>query len=389
MRNIIGQPVSGQDFWPRPEVVDPIVEYLTHGTANIKMFGLRRIGKTSVLLELEQRLKEAKMTVVRIDTQKHTQFRSLMAEIVEALPATDAVADVRKKLGNHKMVTWLIDRTAEYFGSNAQTGGFVNEFSHHSAWSGDIETLLRAAGPVVFILDELPIMARSMLANGYRAIDIEQFLATLRAWRFECGVRMIFAGSLGFGALERDHKVNIRDHISDPKAVAIPPLAPQTAVDFVDQLAASARVADWSRDVSQWVVDASAETWPLFLQFGFDAVRRSGARTPESVAEAIRTGVRDQLDENFYSQFRTRLARYGETEPAARVILKTLVGNDGPTEFAAIDAALERKNLLHLRDDLLESLKEDDFIEIDTQAGTIWAASKLVPVWVRARAWAR
>jgi hypothetical protein len=164
------------------ELVDPIVEHVMRGTANIKMFGLRRIGKTSVLLELEKRLRKAKMMVVKIDTQKHTQFRSLLAEIVEALPSTGPVADVRKKLGTNKLVHWLIDRTAESFGSNAQSGGFVNEFSHHSAWSGEIETLLRAAGPVVLILDELPIMARSMLANGYRAVDIEQFLATLRAW---------------------------------------------------------------------------------------------------------------------------------------------------------------------------------------------------------------
>ena len=389
VRNILGQPVKGDDFWPRPDVVDPIVDHLVQGTANIKMFGLRRIGKSSVLLELEHRLQTAGMTVVHIDAQKHTQFRSLMAEIVEGLPSAGTGEDLRKKFGGNKLVTWLIDRTAEHFGAAPRAEGFVNEFNHHAAWSGDIETLLKAATPLVLILDELPIMARSMLANGYRPVDIEQFLATLRSWRFRCGVRMVFAGSLGFGALERDHGVNIRDNISDPKAISIPPLLQSQAVDFVDALATSKGLSDWSRALSEWVVAESAETWPIFLQYGFDAVVRAGARTESAARQAIRSGVRDQLDENFYTQFGTRLARYRDQEKAARVILKALVASDRPAALQTVDAALEQKDLLHLRDDLLEYLRDDDFIEIDTQAGTIRAASKLVPIWVRARAWAR
>jgi len=218
----------------------------------------------------------------------------------------------------------------------------VNEFAHHSAWSGEIEKLLKAAGPVVLILDELPIMARSMLASGYRGIDIEQFLATLRSWRFECAVRMVFAGSLGFGALERDHKVNIRDHISDPLAITIPPLKHNDALAFVQKLAVSAGLSDWTTELSEVVVAQSAETWPIFLQFGFDAVRRSIARGAQAAAEAIRSSVPMQLDENFYSQFGTRLARYGTQEPAARAILKLVSAGDC-VAFATIDDALAAK----------------------------------------------
>ncbi len=387
MRNIIGQPVSGDDFWKRPDVTEPIVEYLTHGTANIKMFGLRRIGKSSVLRDLEATLRTSGLTVIHVDTQKHTQFRPLMADIVEALPKDGKASDLRKSLLGNKLVSWLIDRTSENFG--AKTEGFVNEFNHHAAWSGEIEALLKASAPVVLILDELPIMARSMLNSGYRPIDIEQFLATLRSWRFECDVRMLFAGSLGFGALERDHKVNIRDNISDLAVVPIPPLDLETAIAFVDKLAESSGVRDWNRGLSAAIVAESAERWPIFLQFGFDAVKRSGARRPEEIATIMRVGVRDQLDENFYSQFRTRLARYGEQESAARMILKLASAEDAPMSFTAIDKALQAKGWLDLRDDLLEYLKDDDFIEVDTRAGVISVASRLVPVWVRARAWGR
>ena len=389
MRNIIGQPVSGDDFWKRPEVTDQIVEHLAAGTANIKMFGLRRIGKSSVLRDLVTTLRARGLTVIHVDTQKHTQFRPLMADIVEALPTGGKATEIRKGLSNNKLVSWLIDRSAEAFGATTKTEGFVNEFNHHAAWSGEIEALLKASGPVVLILDELPIMARNMLRSGYRAIDIEQFLATLRSWRFECNVRMLFAGSLGFGALERDHEVNIRDNISDLAVVPIPPLDRETAIEFVAKLAESSGFGDWNRKLSEAIVDESAELWPIFLQFGFDAAKRSGTRQPEAIASIMGTGVREQLDENFYSQFRTRLARYGDQEPAARMILKMVSTEGGSTSFAAIDEALEAKGWLDLRDDLLEYLKDDDFIEVNTRDAVVNVASKLVPVWVRARAWGR
>ena len=59
--------------------------------------------------------------------------------------------------------------------------------------------------------------------------------------------------------------------------------------------------------------------------------------------------------------------------------------------FEAIDAALTEAGAGagERRDDLLEALREDDFIVFDTESQTVRPASKLVPVWVRARPWGR
>ena len=98
------------------------------------------------------------------------------------------------------------------------------------------------------------------------------------------------------------------------------------------------------------------------------------------------------LDDTFYKQFATRLARYEQDQTAARAILRTVVGaGEQPATFAAIDASLERVNpeALSKRDDLVEALGEDDFVDFDTTAQTAQPASRLVPIWVRSRAWGR
>jgi hypothetical protein len=69
-------------------------------------------------------------------------------------------------------------------------------------------------------------------------------------------------------------------------------------------------------------------------------------------------------------------------------MLKTIVAK-APASFAEIDAALEKLKAVDRRDDLLEALREDDFIHFSTEAQTAQPASRLVPVWVRARSWGR
>jgi hypothetical protein len=100
--------------------------------------------------------------------------------------------------------------------------------------------------------------------------------------------------------------------------------------------------------------------------------------------------VRLALDETFYQQFTTRLSRYDDDIKPARAILKAVAANVEQTvSFEALDKALGAIGAIERRDDVFEALREDDFILFDTEAQTVRPASKLVPIWVRSRAWGR
>ena len=395
LRNRVGNPVSASDFWPRADVVDELLEDLTDGKGSRRCFSLRRIGKTSVLLELERLLRlRGDVTVIRIDVQGISRFKDFLSKLFEQIPVDSRLIKARQKFASNKAVQSILPALWARLSGGAPHAatGFQNEFVHNAAWSGDIETALQEAGPIVLIIDELPYMLRNMMREGYKAFDCERFLATLRSWRMNCDVRMLFAGSVGLHQLSRINGVHVADHMGDVFPVDLPPLPREEAVAMVDALARGENIKEWSRELSEAIVDLSAETWPIFLQYGFRAVTRM--RDPHPSAEnarlAIEAGVRQALAENFYEQFTTRLSRYGDDEKPARLVLKTIAGAEPAlTPFQIVDEALSRTGAIERRDDLLEALREDDFIVFDTQTQMIRFASKLVPVWVRARSWGR
>lgn len=389
-----GNPVSGDDFWPRTDVVDALVLDLVEDRGSRCLFALRRIGKTSVLLEVERRLREYPgLTVIAIDAQGIGRFKDFLAKLFEQIPTDSRFQTARQRLAANGMLQSLLPAAWARLTGTAGTApapGILNEFDHSAAWSGDIEHALTEAGPIVLIVDELPFMLRNMMRQDYKARDAERFLATLRSWRIGCGVRMLLSGSIGFSQLNRIDGVQVADHVGDVVPLQLPPLGEEDAVDMVDALARGQETQDWNRALSRAVVAASAETWPIFLQYGFDAVAKTPTRDPSRVRAIIGEGVRQALDENFYKQFTTRLSRYGESERAARIVLRTIMANaPAATPFGAVDAALAAIEAVDSRDDLFEALREDDFIHFDTEGQTMGPASKLVPIWVRARAWGR
>jgi hypothetical protein len=391
IRTRIGNPVTGEDFWPRHDIVNDLFDDLANEKGSRRLFGLRRIGKTSVLLEVERRLRErSDLTVVRIDVQGVRRFKDFLNTLIKELPAAGRLRQARQKLGSDPAFLAVVNALLARLNQNAAQASFQSEFEHQAFWAGDIEGALKEIAPLVLILDELPFMLRDMLKVGYKPSDVEQFLATLRGWRMNCGVRMLLSGSLGFAQLARVDGVAVADHIGDVHPERLPPLGDEQALALVEALARGADIEDWTPKLSRAIVDASAETWPIFLQCGFDAVAKSGERDPAKVKAVIESKVRHSLDETIYEQFATRLSRYKTDEKPARVVLKTIVATaPEAASLQDVDKALGAINAMDRRDDLVEALCDDDFLLLDTEAQTLRPASKLVPIWVRARAWGR
>lgn len=390
LRSRIGNPVRGADFWPRPEIVDRLCDDMLNDRGSRRLFGLRRIGKTSILHEVERRFQsDAKLPIIRMDVQSIPRLGDFLDQIFLQLPQEEKkLENFRKTLTTNPIVKSLLSATFRRLeGTTAPTesGSLKNEFDFSNAWSGDIQAALKEVGPLILMIDELPFMLRNMKKDGYPARDIERFLAMLRDWRLNCGVRMILSGSLGLAQLRRLDGVQVADTIGDIQPIQLPPLTHQNAIAMVDALAAGENTADWTAALSQAIVDASAETWPIFLQYGFDAVRRAGCRDPLQVKAILDRDVRSAINENFYEQFTTRLSRYEKDEGGARKILK-LISKEHAARLDDVDKILGDGPD---RDNLLEALIEDDFIQIDTEAQEIRPASRLVPIWIRARAWGR
>lgn len=393
MRNVIGPPAAGVDFFERPEIVGRLVDDLTDGRGSRRMFGLRRIGKSSISLEVQRQLSSQQdITVALLDVQGLTRFDGFLAALLRELPDREDLALNRAKIFGQPWVKKLFAATTAVVTKEVPEPqrDFVNEFAHTQLWAGDIGALLTKIQPLVLIVDELPFMLRNMLEHGYQKADIEQFMAQLRFWRHKCGVRMLMTGSLGFGQLQRDHAINLGDSIGDLVPISVPPLSREDAISMTNRLVEGEKLRDWTREHSEALVDGVAETWPVFIQAALDEVRRTGERDLSALRQGPSAEARRALDETFYSQYQTRLQRYQALRPITQQVLRGL--SHAPDTRLSFDEILalvggHAEDTAEVRDTVLTALEEDDFVVLDTAGREVQLANRLVATFIASRPW--
>jgi hypothetical protein len=256
---------------------------------------------------------------------------------------------------------------------------------------GDLCAILaRQERAIILLIDELPFLITNMLESGLKPAEVNAFLATLRSWRRDGILPMLLSGSMGLRWLVRERGI-ARENFNDLVPYTTPPpLDDDDARSMLRALSTGENCAWIDETIIDLIITESAAKYPSFLQFAFGRVKSHNARSPESVHRVFAEYIRPSLDEDFYDQFDTRMARYEENEKlAARAILRCVDGGDGKAIFlSSVDSVLAgRENVI--RDELLVSLVEDGFIRVDTKLRTLEFSSPLVETWWRSKPYRR
>ena len=389
MKRHYGGPVSGDHFWPRPDITEPIVESLLAGES-IKLFGLRRTGKSSIMLEVEAALKKAGRKPVYVDVQGNDRVDQLCARLLAALPASDNASKITQMLASER-VGKGISVIQNFLNKGQQTSPQPTAILQRiELIKGDITKLLaQQNGSIILLIDELPFLINNMLDRGVPLADVNAFLATLRSWRQDGKLPMFLSGSIGLSWLIRERGI-AREHFNDLiNTQTPPPLEPDDARGMLKALAEED--CPWMTDeIIAVILDESAVRYPSFLQFAFGRLKDRKARTVEDVRHIFEMYIRPSLDEDFYAQFDTRLNRAdAEHRAAARDALRLIEKNgDAPTDLSAVDAALGNYEALD-RDDVLGTLVEDGFITTNRKAQTVAFSSSLIRTWWQSKPYRR
>lgn len=180
-----GNPVSGDYFWPRPDITGPIVDTLLAGES-VKLFGLRRTGKSSVMLEVKSALEKSGRAVIYVDVQGHDRVDKLVGALLSALPNSDVVSRLSQELSS-KRVNQAIDLWNRVRGKDPAAPLSPTVVLHQvELIRGDLTAVLaQQNGRIVLLIDELPFLLDNMLKRQVPAADINAFhvaiLATGRA----------------------------------------------------------------------------------------------------------------------------------------------------------------------------------------------------------------
>lgn len=384
-----GTTVTGKSRFARPELEAELDNRMRSGNG-ARMFGLRRIGKSTEAMAYRDRAASASPApiLIELDAQGFTSEAQLLLDILQALPIkgwreriTTAIA------GNNAIAQVARDVLQKVVGRNATT----DIQAYFLPIMQSIESVISSDDAIVIIIDEFPWLCRSILeadpTGGRGRVDV--LLAVLRRWRNK-GVRMLLLGSIGMTALGRLHRLDL-NHLNDIAPFDVPPLTRDQAEAMVQALALGGVVQAWTAAHTCAMLDETVALYPAIIQQAFQTLSiGQHAAQLGNIAEIFADKIRPDLDAGFYAQFDTRLKHYRELPAPLPALLHLLLpavmdqaGQSQPypaLRNAASTASTDDADL----GDALAILREDGFLRLRAprNAPQQWlAASSLVSAW--------
>jgi len=242
LKQAVGNVVTGDRFWDRETDLDLLKNKIDDG-ANILLVAQRRIGKTSVLKELLEQLRE-RYTCLFVDLQQAQRSEEAITEL------SKAIHDI-KPLWNKTKEAFanVLDRVTESIEEVdvGEVGVKIRSGLTGANWADKGDQIFRILAneekPVVLMLDEVPIMVNYILKGNEFRITAErrtradEFLSWLRKNTIEHQgkVRTIISGSIGLEPILRQAKLSAT--INHFLPFELKPWDEHTAIGCVNALA--------------------------------------------------------------------------------------------------------------------------------------------------------
>ena len=290
MRNIIGQAVIGDDLHGRDYELDRLWEHLGQGE-HIQMLAPRRVGKTSLMLELH-RAPRANWDVIYVDVEGGDGPADCVASVLaglaadpkyqtrfEAMPFSKGVKDLLRGVSVGASLSVLQVELKRAIGS---------EWGHAAdQLQARLTSLDDAGDKLLIILDELPILISRMLRHD-RKHEAELLLARLRHWRQAPALRnkvhTLIGGSIGLEGILR--RAGLSGLINDLVPFRLNSWDRSTAVEFMKELARSCSFPLDDGSIAR-ILDLLDDPVPYHLQLFFSALRDASRGDPSRVSPEL------------------------------------------------------------------------------------------------------
>ncbi len=394
MKLRIGPPVTGEDFYPRPLLIQTLTRALNGG--HVAFLGPRRTGKTSCLRSMVAN-PPAGYVPLLLDLEKHHSITDWLKDMVgTARTALDLPAG---KLG------WLKEKGAgfverlekiDFHGVKVELAG-----SKQPAWRPAADAFLgllkESDAPLLFLLDEFPAFLNLVVKRTSRD-EVEAALNWFRSARHELSessARFLVTGSIGLKSVVR--RLGLSPTINDFDVREIPPLKDPEALDLLRRLAAGNNVP-LDEAGSGHILRLLGANWPILLQLFVSAIQDEAFTKPPTRTE-LEQLYRERLvgdSRNKYcdNMFERLKDVFNESEcRLAREILRSLCRAQGPfsrEDLEGLHARIipqeaHRALLADELDYVLEALKHDGYLlqAAGGQQRTGFASHILRDYWLR------
>lgn len=307
--------VDGDRFFDREAELDVLTERVRNGTHTL-LTAQRRMGKTSLVRELLRRLTgQGSFETVFVDLEDAGSAADAVVELgVQSRGVEGAWRRIKSRFAN--VLRDVGDRVDTLAVSEVRVKLRAGTDAGNWRQKGDevLAALAEAEQPVVFAIDELPILVNRMLkddeyritAEGKR--DVDAFLSWLRKNGQEHRGRLclIVSGSVGLEPILRQAGLTAHANIFSP--LELKPWNQQIAQDCLAALAENCQL-DLPSEARQAMCDRLRCLVPHHVQRFFDSLdehlhlagrREASLDDVAHVYEVEMLGVRGQSDLDHY-----------------------------------------------------------------------------------------
>lgn len=378
-----GNAVSGDQRFERPTLQAKLLKTLD-SSGGIKMFGLRRIGKSTLRRFVIETLEAQHRPVAFLDAQGLHTIQDLLAELFSVLRSdTKMTGQILGLISKESPIRNFIEAVL----GGTKTGERVVSAYWKEAYNGIRDALHNSQSRPILVIDEFSLLLSNVLERDPEKgkEEVNQLLAAMREWR-EAGMKMLLTGSIGVTALSRKYDLS-RDHLNDLLPFNVPELTETEASEFIHQAVLTHSKGKWTELHTSEFIKQSGVLYPSFLVKGLLEMDLESPPGPEEFATIFSENVRPVLHEDFYNQFNKRFKFYGDIDKKnqSQLIvpaLKKIMEADHATDLDGMTLT-EPYTRIELAA-ALDMLVEDGFISFseDVEGTRVWLpASRLARLW--------
>ena len=272
LKNTVGRPVSGGNFFDREQERARIWRYLE--TDNLLLLAPRRVGKTSLMKKLIDGAEANGFRAAYLSVSDVRHEITFVEKLYQAVASLDGGGKVVQRIADSSLGRLVKKiRKVEFLGATV-------EFHDDAAeqWADLGKALARALAdldePWVLMVDELPVFVNSLVRRDESGSSARNFLNWFREVRQtqseEALVRWVLAGSIGLDTVAS--RLNLGDTINDLRLVHLGPFSAETAESFLVALATSYGFT-LDKPVRQRILERIGWPIPYYLQLVFAELR--------------------------------------------------------------------------------------------------------------------
>ena len=338
MKNIVGKPVSGDNFFPRNSVIEKIYRKLDGGD-NLFMAAPRRVGKTSIMYWLKDNPRK-NYVFIYVNTESINSIEDFFKKLFDELLESDAIKGLIKASEKSKTIFETITKHLKNikvygvevaFNNEEKTGNFSNEFKSL------LEKLDTEGVHIVMMIDEFPSTIENIKALKGNAEAI-YFLQLNREMRQipNSSIQFIYTGSIGLPIVVS--RIEAPTSINDLNTIEVTSLSEQEGEALAVALLTSNHVP-FNPIIIPYLLEKVKWLMPFFIQLAvqelIDEYDNTKKEIDKTAIERAFNKICNRRNNVFLESYHTRLKKAftnGDYELALSFLEKIAVDNTVSTK---------------------------------------------------------